>query len=290
MSGRGKRIWAPRLDFEAAYSETLNYIKRATEHNILQKQPAMLYHAYLVDGTYPVDGMQEISRYLRFGYDHQPQTDRGRNAVARLLVVANKAHFFLDNAAVVPHEPYIFVMPDLALGGQVRYGLIYPLESQGRLQTLVVADWDLAMASSHLAKIPPAQRFPAVLTDNPFQWLLISRWRALRKEAEKSPWFGSTTAFARRKLVQQARYHTDLATFPYGTPLTYPIELNADVMAAGGMWAPGIKRWFLPLGFDVDAAKAFLDAQLARSPQERHALRWWIAARAPKDGGSDDSD
>lgn len=284
MSGRGKRIWAPRLNFDGAYEETLRFFKRAQEHNILLKQPAGLYHAYLADGAWPVDGSEEISRYLRFGYDHQPQTDRGRQAVARLLAVATKAHFFLDDQAIVPHEPYIFVMPDLAMAGQLRYGMIYPLERQGRLSTLLVAEWDLSMAASQLPKLSAAQRFPTVLTDQPYDWLKISHWRALRKEAEGSSWFGSTTAFARRQLVQQAKAHKDLASFPYGTPLSYPIELKADVQAVGAMWAPGIGRWFLPLGFDVKAAKAFLDAQLARSPLERHALRWWAVTWAPKPG------
>lgn len=282
MSGRGKRIWAPRLDFNGAYDEILTFFKRAKEHNILQKQPASLFQAYQPDGSWPVDGMEEVSRYLRFGYDHTPQMDRGRQATARLLAVAVKAHFFLDDTAIVPHEPHVFVMPDLAMAGQLRYGLLYPLETQGRLSTLLVADWDLGLAAGQHPKLGPAQRFPTVLTDQPYHWLTISRWRALRKEAEQSAWAGPFThSSTRRKVLQLAREHTDLATFPYGTPLDYPRDLNGDVQALGGLWAPGIRRWYLPTGYDVDAARTFLDAQLARSAQERHALRWWTLQRPP---------
>lgn len=288
MSGRGKRIWAPRLDFNGAYEETLTFFKRAKEHNILQKQPASLYQVYQPDGSWPVDGMDEISRYLRFGYDHTPQIDRGRQAAARLLAVATKAHFFLDDTAIVPHEPHLFVMPDLSMAGQLRYGLLYPMETQGRLSTMLVADWDVGLAASTQPKLAPAQRFPTVLTEQPYHWLTISRWRALRKEAEQSPWGGSFThPFARRKVIQLAREHTDVATFPYGTPLDYPMDLNGDVQALGGLWAPGIRRWYLPTGYDVEAARSFLDAQLARTPQERHALRWWAIQRAPKAANND---
>jgi hypothetical protein len=286
MSGRGKRIWAPRLDFNAAYHETLRFFKRAQEHNILSKPPVTLYQAFLAEGAWPVDGMDEISRYLRFGHDNLPQTDRGRQAAARLLAVAVKAHFFLDSEAVVTHEPYLFVMPDLASPGQQRYGLVYPLERKGQPHTLLVADWDLSAVSSRLARLSAAQRFPTVLTDNPYQWLQISRWRTLRKEAEQSPWHVSSPG-ARQKVIRDARGWPERASFAFGKLLTYPMDLNPDVQAAGGLWAPGVKSWFLPTGFDVDAVKAFLDAQQARTPLERHALRWWSFNRAPKDPADD---
>lgn len=289
MSGRGKRIWAPRLDFNGAYGETLNFFKRATEHNILSKQPVTLYQAFLMEGTWPVDGMDEISRYLRFGHDNLPQTDRGRQAAARLLAVAVKAHFFLDDQAVVTHEPYLFVIPDLAIPGQQRYGLIYPLERTGQPHTLLVADWDLSMAASRQARLSAAQRFPTVLTDDSYDWLKISKWRELRSEAERSPWHVHTPA-ARQKVARDARAYPERASFPFGTLLDYPMDLNTDVQSAGGQWAPGVKSWFLPSGFDVKAVKTFLDAQKARSPQERHALRWWSFNRAPKSDTAGDDD
>jgi len=281
MSGRGKRLWAPRLDFNAAFQETQNFLQRAESHNLVRPQPATLYHAYLVEGTFPTEGMDELSTYLRFGQKDSPQIDRGRLALVRLLAVALKAHFFLAEEAIVLNEPYVFVLPDLAAGGQLRYGLVYPIEVNGRTQSILVADEDLAMVASRRLKLPSAQRFPAVLPDASHRWLNLSQWRSLRDQAIKQ--FGSTKSFARKTFGNQAREHADLATFTFGTVLDYDRELNPDVMAVGGMWAAGIRKWYLPLGFDVDAARDYLNLQHQRTPAERYDLRWYDLAKPPKD-------
>jgi hypothetical protein len=188
----------------------------------------------------------------------------------------------------VPHEPYVFNMPDLAMPGQLRYGLVYPLEIQGQPHVIQVAEWDLAMASSKRAPIAPAQHFPAVLPENPYRWLQLGHWKTLRQASENAEFFGSTVDFARRKFYTRMRDHTDLATFPYGTVLDYPRDMNPEVKSVGGMWAPGINKFFLPVGFDGDAVREYLQMQLKRSPSERYAYRWWDLARPPskQDGGA----
>lgn len=279
MSVRGKRLWAHRLDFSTAFDEAEAFLRRTKEHNLLRPSPATLYHAYLLEGSWPTDGLDELSTYLRFGPKDSPQIDRGRVALARLLAVALKAHFFLAEEAIVLNEPYVFIQPDLALMGQMRYGLIYPIEMDNRIQCIAVADWDLSMSGSKRLKLPNARRFPTVLPEQDYQWLNLDQWKRLAHQAKTT--LGSTKAFARPNFYNQARNHTDVATFNYGTTFDYPREMNADVIAVGGMWAKGIRKWFLPLGFDIEAAREYLDLQLGRSVQERHDLRWWDLAPIP---------
>lgn len=281
MSVRGKRLWPHRLDFASAFGEVESFVRRTREHNLLPSTPAMLYQAYLMDGNWPTESLEELSSYLRFGPKDSPQIDRGRATLARLLAVAVKAHFFLAEDGIVPYEPYVFSQPDVSAMGQMRYGLIYPLEIEQRLQCIMVAEWDLGLTSSRRPKGNAFKRFPAVLVEQDFRWLNLPHWQRLSQQAVTQ--LGSTEAFARKTFAARAKAHTDLATFAFGTPLDYPRELNPDVMAAGGMWANGIRKWFLPTGFDVEATREYLDLQLTRTATERHDLRWWDFQLPPRD-------
>ena len=282
MSGRGKRLWAPRLAFDDAYHEVLDFLQNCRKHNLIGGPGGSptLYHAYRIAGAWPTEGLTDASTILRFGYDRNPIGDQAKQALARLLAVATKAHFFLSPNAVVVHEPFVFVMPDLGNPGARRYGLIYPLEAESRLSTLVVAEWDVALASSHLAKLAPGEKFPVVLESDPFRWLLLKHWRTLKEEAGKQPWF--ETGRSRNTLLAQVNAHTDAATFPFGHLLPYPMDLNDDLRAVGAMWAKGIRRWFLPRGWDVRAVSEYLDRLKGLSPKERYALRWWTARSYPQ--------
>lgn len=289
MSGRGKRLWAPRLGFDEAYREVLDFLKNCHKHNLTAATSgtmAALYHVYKVDSTWPVEGLIDASSVLRFGFDRNPTGDQAKQAMARLLSVVTKAHFFLTPEAIVVHEPYLFVMPDLGQPGLRRYGLVYPLEHQGRLSTLVVAEWDLAMSASRQIKLPAGQRFPVVLPADPFQWLALKHWRSLKEEAGQLPWFDTGTGGARAKLMEQVRLHTDLSTFSFGHPLMYPKELNDDMRAVGALWSPGIRRWFLPRGWDIKAVTEYLDRLLALSPSERYGWRWWTSRPYTKANGT----
>lgn len=276
MSGRGKRLWAPRLSFDEAYREVLEFLQQCHKHNLTggQGQPT-LYHAFMVDGAWPVDGMIDASTVLRFGFDRSPASDQAKQAMARLLSVATKAHFFMAPKAIVLHEPFLFVIPDLGNPGQRRYGLVYPLENENRLVSIVVAEWDLSLSGSRQPRLTAGQKFPVVLPSDPFRWLSLKHWRALRSEAGELAWF--ETGPARGRLLGQVRSHQDPATFDLGHVLDYPKDMNEDLRAVGAMWAQGIRHWFLPKGWDVQAVREYLDALAGMDEAGRIALRWWTS-------------
>lgn len=282
MSGRGKRLWAPHLDFKGAYDEVLSFLKACEQHKLpLQLDEPTLYRAYAIDGVWPPADGQDLSRFLRFGYSNDPTGDRAKIAISRLLSVAVKAHFFLAPQARVPSEPMVFTLPDLAQPGTLRYGLVYPLDvpathGPGRQRSIVVAEWDLSLTAHRRPQVPRGDEFPVVLQQSNRTWLLKSRWETLRDSPQTSKaWFEPATSPARRRLIEAVKQHTDVATFPYGTLLDYPIEIKDDTALTGAMWAPGVKKWFLPHGFDADAVKAYLSRLAALSPDERMGQRWW---------------
>lgn len=287
MSGRGKRLWAPRLDFSQAYRDVLAFLKNCQAHNLVGSSGGspVLFHAYLAEGLWPTEGFIDASSVLKFGFDRNPIADQAKQALARLLAVAVKAHFFLAPQAVVVHEPYLFVMPDVSNPGQRRYGLMYPLEHGGRMATVVVAEWDLAMVSSRHTKLPVGHKFPVVLPADPMQWVPLKHWRALKDEAGEQGWFDAGTGRARSQWLASVRAHTDLTSFGdrYGHVLNYGKELNDDVRAVGALWAPGVRRWFLPKGWDVKPVTDYLDRLAAMAPSERYALRWWEQLTYPRD-------
>jgi hypothetical protein len=279
VSVRGKRWWTPRQDFQGAYQDTLQFLKRCKEHNVIAPAPPALFHAWRMDGAWSIEGLQDASRYLRFGYERNPATDETRQTLARLLSVAVKAHFFLAEQAVVVHEPYLFSIPDLAQNGRMRHGLIYPIEERkGNVtvqKTIVVSEWDLGMSASSKPTFPASDRFPVVLPTDPFRWLNLKHWRTLRDETAGQPWFEPQTAPARKAFMDRIQQHTDPATFEWGTLLSYDISLREDVKQVGGMWAKGVRKWFLPTGWDVAAVTDYLDRLAAMSENDRTALRWW---------------
>lgn len=282
MSGRGKRLWAPHLDFKGAYDEVLSFLKSCEKHQLpVQLSEPTLYRAYALDGVWPTADGQDLSRFLRFGYANDPAGDRAKIAISRLLSIAVKAHFFLAPDARVPSEPTVFVCPDLAQPGTMRYGIIYPLDvpashGPGKQRSIVVAEWDLSMTAHRRPQVPRGDEFPVVLQSSNRTWLLKSRWEALRDSPQMNKvWFEPSTSPARRRLIDAIKQHTDRDTFPYGTLLDYPIHIKDDTALTGAMWAPGVKSWFLPHGFDVDSVKSYLSRLATLSQEDRMSHRWW---------------
>ena len=293
MSGRGKRLWAPRLSFTEAYREVLDFLKNCQKHNLVSSSGGVptLFQVYQMDTSWPTEGLIDATTVLRFGYDRNPIGDQAKQAMARLLAVVTKAHFFLAPDAIVTHEPYLFLMPDLGNPGQRRYGLIYPLESAGRTTSLVVAEWDLGTAASRNPNLPFTHKFPVVLPAEPMQWVPLKHWRALKETVGASRWFDTNNPNARSRLFRELRQHEDVSTFPYGHVLDYPKDLNDDLKAVGAIWASGVRKWFLPSGWDVKAVTDYLDRLVALSPMDRYQLRWTAPAAYPKAvAGSGDAD
>lgn len=278
MSGRGKRIWAPRLDFDGAFQETLRFLKRSRDHNIVREGAPLLLRGWYMEHEWSVGGMQPVSQWLQYGFGADPQDDRIRGALTHLLPAAVKAHFFIDEKACVRHEPYLFLAPDLALPGQHRYGVLYPMEGAGKSGTFMVAEWDIFMSAS---RKPRAQPFPVVLQKNSYQWLRPSRWKELRAAMLGGGLLSGPFDFMRPEFLAKAKACEDAGAFPYGTLLDFPRELNPEVLACGGQWAPGVRKWFLPAGFDGEAVIEYLEYVRGLDENERYMLRWWSMDRRP---------
>lgn len=281
MSGSSKRLWTPRLTFEGAHKEALQFLMRCREKNVLVDRPAALYHAYRLDAAWPTEGMVELSRYLAFSNRDTPDVDRARDAVVRLLCVALKAHFFLDAEAIVRHEPYVFFTPDLFRPGEFRHGLVYTLEHEHRPFSLVVSEWDLTLAASLQPKVKPGDRFPVVLRQDSYKWLETKRWRELKELAADQPWLENRTWGKQRSLMDQVNAWTEVGTFPFGTLLTYDRAIKDEVAATGAEWARGVKHWFLPKGWDVEAVKEYLNRVATLTDEQRYQQRWWQRIPSP---------
>lgn len=289
MSGSRKRLWVPFMSFNAAFQEILGFVKRCEEKNLpLHLNEPTLYRAYLMTGAWSMNGGREISHFMRFQSAHDPELDQARVAVSRLLSIAAKAHYFLAGKATIPHEPVVISVPDLAHPGRWQYGLVYPLDipsdrgpSQSR--SLVVAEWDLNLSAAQRPLVPKADEFPVVLSPDPRTWLTKKKWDTLKEKIDSLPWFEPMTNPAKQKLMSQVQSHTDASNFPYGTLLDAPIELKDDAAAAGAIWARGVKKWFLPTGFDAEPVQAYLKKLLDCTIDERHRRRWWDKREEKRD-------
>lgn len=291
MSGQAKRWWGLRQGFDGAYQDTLQFLKRCNEHNIISQSDPTLFYAYRFEKDLPIDGMLDASKFLRFNYERKPAMDEIRQTLARLLSVAVKAHYFLNEQATVVHEPYLFQIPDLAQLGRMRYGLIYPLEEKKgngtQLSSIVVSEWDLFLGSSSFPKIPAHDKFPVVLPTDHFRWLGLKNWRILRQEAQGQPWFENSGQKERAIFFDKIQKHTDTEHFPYGTLLHYDISLREDMKQVGAIWAKGVKKWFLPNGWDVSAVTDYLDRLEKLNEAERFSIRWWSERNKPLIGKHD---
>lgn len=293
---KGPRTWPSNATFREAFDTVLTFFRDCRENRIpLGLQEPTLYRAYLVESAWPDTSSGEISRFIKFGKQASPPSPADRQAIAPLLAVAVKAHFFLAEGARLIDAPSIIRLPDLSRPGAFSYGLVYSLGvptspgvyAPSREVTIVVASWDLALCSQ--AHVPHSRLgdFPVVLLPDSMTWLNRSLWRSLRDRASPltAPERGTVLASVsprsavdparRQALLRELRESDDPAVYPYGIALDFPIDLREDVSATGALWSPGMKKWILPHGFDPDPVVAYLDLLSTLDEQGRHARRWW---------------
>lgn len=292
-TAKGPRRWSPGLDFPSAFDTTIQFYKDCRVHGIpLEMADPALYRAFLVDGSWPHVEGQDLSRYLRFGktgLSNHPSSDRTKQAIAKLLAVALKAHYFMAREATMPSEPSLFSVPDLALPGAWRHGLVYPLQvpaqprQPARQAAILVSEWDMSLTSNAEPQLRRGDEFPVILTGNSFDWVSRKTWSDLEKVVsdKHQPWFEAPDSAARTRLLDAVHKQTDATKFDYGHILDYPIELREDIAATGAMWARGIRKWFLPHGFDLPSVRAYLDMLAGLDEAGRIEKRWWDRRRKP---------
>lgn len=289
--GPGPAVWPEFAGFDEAYGATLDYLKALPEHGInLRLSRPVLFQAYCVQESWPDIGQQGVSRFLRFGKTSMSAAGGGRDAkaaVAQMLSVAVKAHFFMFPNAVVGREPQVIGVPDLSRPGSYSWMLIYPLlppegEAGQRPSTIVVGQFDAQFAASVFPRLSRAEEFPVALSKDPFRWLRRKDWERQKQDAVRgseeygmSAWFDPAGLSRRRyDLLRKIDAHTDLPSFPYGEVLDYGKGMRYEMRQVGAAWAKGIRRWYLPHGFDVQAVKEYLDAMAEMAEDERLRHSW----------------
>jgi hypothetical protein len=261
MTAVAKRQWGPQLQLKECAAIAIDWSEKARQKNVVAIRPPTLYQAYLcTSGESLLNWAKPVSDIFKWSNKDGPSQNHAKDSVIRLLAVAIKAHFFLESKDKVAHEPYVFSLPDLSNASHHRYGLIYKLEESGK--SIVVADGDLAQMASDRVK---GVRFPVVLVDGQ-RWFHLSHWAELAKQADVLS--KVTKSWALKKERDLIHQHKEIATFQYGQIFDIPYDLKHVAQDVGLEWANGIKRWYLPLGFDIAPVKIYVDYLLGQWKQE----------------------
>lgn len=276
MSGSSKRLWSPNLSFEDVRKLVLNFLIRCRDKNILTNKPVTLYKVYKFEQQWPVNGMTEISHYLRFSKNDTPDIDRTRDVLVRLLSVVLKSHFFIDENAIVRNEPYVFMVPDLSKPGSLQYGLVYQIEANNKVYNIIVAEWDLNLSNSTFIKTLNNNEQSIILSENSFKWLEVKKWREYKNQitSNYSPYVSKDNN-EKKNFYQAVNKIKDKSDFNFGTIINYNAGMKDFISYSGCEWAFGIKSWFIPNGLDVISIKEYLDYIEKLNEDERYQLKWW---------------
>jgi hypothetical protein len=256
MTNVAKRSWGPQKTLSEGVSIAIEWMEKARQKNILAIKPPTLYQAYLVNANeHILNWSKPLSEIFRWGQKEDPEAYRARDAALRLLAVAFKAHFFLERQDKIAHEPYLFMVPNVMNPHQPIYGLWYRLDQSSK--SLVVAEQDLGRLFGERIR---ANRFPVALIDDEarrYKWFHMKHWLALSEQADV--YTKITKPWAVKKERDEIQKHTDVEKFPFGTLFDVPYHLRDVASAVGMEWAAGVKKWFLPLGFDVEPVRIYIE-------------------------------
>ena len=266
-----QKEWKPTMRLDEVLSCSIAWLTRARNKNVVAQHPPVLYMAYVLDDVPFLGFMHDYTRIFKYSNKDTPDTDRARDAALRLLAVATKAHYFIGKEALCKHEPYLFTLPDLARPSAPHYGIVYKIETRPA-KTIICATCDIGLASSLK---PDPVRFPVVLTSNSYKWFDKKHWQELSKEAETldkvmHPWI-------QKREFEIAEKWTTLSDFPFGTLLDVSYDIKDYIKPTGAKWCDGLKKWYIPKGFDVAPILEYIrwiDAQFKKNRDELDALHW----------------
>ena len=260
MTAVAKRQWGPQRPINECISTSIEWLEKAKQKNALSIKPPTLYQSYVVG---PTDNIIEwgkpLSEIFRWSNKDDPSSNRARDAAIRLLAVAHKTHYFTDKSDKVSHEPYLFLMPDVGSPLNSQYGLYYRLEKTSK--TILVGEADLG----RIATAKAFSRFPVVLIDEPnyrYKWFSLKHWASLGEQSELTNRIQKN--WVNKKERDEINLITDPSQFtPHGTLFDIPFAMKDLGRALGMEWAAGLKKWYLPHGFDLDPVKVYLDYYIA---------------------------
>lgn len=241
------------------------WLGECVQRGDIESRPPILYQAYICDGGPVFDKARcrSVSEFFEGPWALDPSLADTRHALARLMAIVAKAHFFLFRLDLIQEEPSVFWVPDLMRSHKNRFGLYCPfLKSQ---KALVVAEADLALVSSGKLALG---RFPVVLTDEREFWLDERHWESLAREGDALRLIQETLSISESR---GAREHQDPRSFPFGALFDVHPDLKSHMKAAGLRWAEGVGKMYLPKGFDIEPVRAYHE-HLSEQWRSAHAL------------------
>lgn len=280
MSGSSKRLWSPNSTLDEAQTIMNGFLTRCQDKRILNNSDIKLYQAYRFEQTWPTENLIEISKYLRFSKNDNPETDIIRESILKLLSSAMKAHIYFDENAIIRHEPYMFMIPDIFKQGQFRYGIYYPIESNKKNMSIIVSEWDISFSSSSLPKINPWDKFASVITPDTKKWFDIKQYKDF-KDMDKTGYFKINDWSARKK-YQSLISSKDNNNFDLGKIINSKAELKDYYSILGLEWSPILKKWFIPKGLDFKAIMEYLAFINNQTQEQRYNDCWWTKSKKPQ--------
>lgn len=280
MSGSSKRLWSPNSTLDEIKNILNSFLTRCQDKRILTVSDTKLYHVYRFEQTLPTENLIEVSKFLRFSKNDNPEIDITREALLKLMSSAVKAHIYFDDTAIIRHEPYMFLIPDIFKLGQFRYGLYYPIESNKKNISLIVSEWDISLTSSSFPKINPWDKFASVITSDSSKWFDIKQYKDF-KEMDKAGYFKINDWSSRKKFQQLVNTKTQ-DNFDLGKVLNSKPELKDYYSSLGLEWAPVLKKWFIPKGYDFKSIMDYLNYVNSQTPEQRFNDCWWSKNKKPQ--------
>lgn len=246
MQNLPKRVWAPRIKLKEAIELGIQWSINARKKNVIAQKSPQLIHTYVLSDTPNLTYFHNISSLFRYAQKDTPETDNMRDSILRLLASCIKSHFFLFHNDLVSHEPYFFVLPSFDDPTHVDIGLIYKIDNQDKVIIACTKDLKLLGTSDKILF-----HFPVVIGEDSFKWFHFKKWFKL-KELSKINDKLENPILAKKEIEEARNSTTEEELKKYGTIIDVPLEIKDDIKPAGILWNIPLKKWYLPLGFDVE--------------------------------------
>lgn len=253
MQNLAKKTWGARLSVKSAVDVAVDWIIKARQKNILSDSNPELYYSYVLEDSPTLSYFQNVGQMFKYSQKDTPDVDVARVQLLKLLSVALKTHFFLFEDDYVSHEPYFFAFPDLSSPQKVVLGMYYKIEKDDKV--IVVCNKDLRSLFEDQKIL---YYFPVVLIRDSFKWYHLKMWGRIKdknlQDKGSKPWQllnKDKPDFLFAKTLEELSEKAVV--------LDVPIELKDKMKPTGVLWAPNLKKWCLPHGYDVDAVVEYLN-------------------------------
>jgi hypothetical protein len=245
-----KKIWIPNMNIEDVFSFSNDCLNRCESKKILTNNDISIFHVYQSSRDWPLNNMIEISNFFKFSKSDQPEKNRAREIILKLLSAVSKAHFYFDSEAIVRNEPYVFSIPDFFKSGQFNYGLVYHIERNNKIHTLLVAEWDIAISGSSVVKIQPWEKHTTIVNFDKDEIFNLTKIKKI-KSMDSYNYFLIKDWKSRKEYQEKVKLIENISDFKFGKILNGDHNLNKIYSSISYIeWAAGIKKWFLPKGSD----------------------------------------